>query len=252
VLTLARRATGVIVTNREDQLALEAYHIAPRPTVIPIGSNITPTPPPGYDRAAWREQCGVGPHETLLGYFGFLNESKGGEDLIEALDRLRERPVRLMMIGGRTGSSDPSNQAYADRIDALIRGRDLQERVIWTGYTTPAEVSANLLATDLCLLPYRDGVSFRRGSFMAALAHGLPIITTTPAVEIPELSHRGNIYLVPPAAPNALAAAVTALQGDSELRERLAGGARDLAQSFRWDRIAVSAVELFRELVRTE
>ncbi len=252
VLALAQRASGVIVTNREDRLALEAYRFARPPTVIPIGSNITPTPPPGYDRAAWRERCGVGSHETLLGYFGFLNESKGGEDLIEALDRLKGLPARLMMIGGRTGSSDPSNQAYADRIDALIHRLGLQERVIWTGYTTPAEVSANLLATDLCLLPYRDGVSFRRGSFMAALAHGLPIITTTPAVEIPELRHRENIYLVPPAAPNALAAAVMALQRNGELREVLAGGARALAQSFRWDKIALSAVELFRELMRIE
>jgi glycosyltransferase involved in cell wall biosynthesis len=248
VLALARRASGVIVTNREDQLALEAYHFARRPAVIPIGSNITPTPPPGFDRAAWRGRWGVGSEETLLGYFGFLNESKGGEDLVQALDRLRERPIKLMMIGGRTGSSDPSNQAYADRIDALVHRLDLQERVIWTGYTTPAEVSANLLSTDLCLLPYRDGASFRRGSFMAALAHGLPIITTTPAVELPELSHGGNIYLVPPAAPEALAAAVTVLQREEELRERLARGARALAQNFRWDAIARSTSQLFREL----
>lgn len=248
VLTLARRASGVIVTNREDQVRLERYGLPRRPVVIPIGSNIKPAPPPGYDRAAWRERWGIGPEVTLLGYFGFLNESKGGDDLIHTMDRLRETPTRLMMIGGRTGSSDPSNQAYADGIDALIRRLDLQERIIWTGYTTPAEVSANLMATDICLLPYRDGVSFRRGSFMAALAHGLPIITTTPAVELPELRHRENIYLVPPAAPVALAAAVSAVQRDGALREQLARAAHALAERFHWDSIAGSTLELFREL----
>jgi glycosyltransferase involved in cell wall biosynthesis len=252
VLALARRASGVIVTNREDQLALERHRLVPRPVVIPIGSNITPAPPPGYQRAAWRERWGVGADETLLGYFGFLNESKGGEDLIHMMDKLRERPIRLMMIGGRTGSSDPSNQAYADGIDALISRLGLGERIIWTGYTAPAEVSANLLATDICLLPYRDGVSFRRGSFMAALAHGLPIITTTPAVELPELRHRENIYLTPPAAPEALVAAVTALQRDNRLREELARGAHTLAGRFRWGSIADSTVELFGELIRRE
>ena len=245
VLALARRASDVIVTNRQDQLTLDAYRSISQLTVIPIGSNITPTPPPAYDRAAWREQWGVKPDETLLAYFGFLNKSKGGEELIRACDLLREQPVKLMMIGGRTGSSDPSNLAYAEQIDALIAQFHLQERVFWTGYISAKEVSANLLAADICLLPYRDGVSFRRGSFMAALAHGRPIITTTPAVELPDLMHRQNIYLVPPAAPAALAEAVATLQKNGALRQELANGAQVLAQSFRWDSIAKATMKLF-------
>ena len=150
-----------------------------------------------------------------------------------------------MMIGGRTGSSDPSNLAYAEQIDALIAQFHLQERVFWTGYISAKEVSANLLAADICLLPYRDGVSFRRGSFMAALAHGRPIITTTPAVELPELMHRQNIYLVPPAAPAALAEAVATLRENGALRQELANGAQVLAQSFRWDSIAKATMKLF-------
>ncbi len=252
ILTLARRSDGVIVTNREDQLALENSRVFPPPTLIPIGSNIRPAPPPDYDRRAWRERWGVNVGDTLVGYFGFLNQSKGGEELICALDRLREMPVRLMMIGGRVGSSDRSNLAYADRIDGLVRQFDLEDRIIWTGYTTPAEVSANLLASDICLLPYRDGVSFRRGSFMAAIAHGLPIITTNPAIDLPELRHRRNVYLVPPASPEALAAAVAALRNDDAIRQRLAQGALALAREFQWDAIARSTVELFTVLCRTE
>jgi glycosyltransferase involved in cell wall biosynthesis len=219
--------------------------------VIPIGSNITPIPPAGYDRAAWRKRWEVRPEETLLGYFGFLNPSKGGEDLIQTLNRLKSVPVKLMMIGGRTGSSDPTNQAYAEQIDALIARLGLQERVLWTGFTPAEQVSANLLATDICILPYRDGISFRRGSLMAALAHGLPIISTTPAVELPELRHRHNIYLVPPSAPEALAEAVIALRENRGLRERLADGAGTLARAFRWDSIAEATVELFADMGST-
>ena len=247
VLMLARRAGGVIITNREDQIQLEARRFIPRIAVIPIGSNIEPVPPAGYQRADWRKKWGVRPEETLLGYFGFLNASKGGEDLLEALYRLKKRGdlVKLMMIGGRTGSSDPTNQAYAEWIDTLVARMRLQERVLWTGYTSAEKVSANLLAADICILPYRDGVSFRRGSLMAALAHGRPIISTTPAVELPVLEHRQNMYLVPPAAPVALAEAVIAIRENTALQHRLAAGAKELAQAFRWDSIAQATVEFF-------
>ncbi len=250
VLTLARRAAGVIVTNREDQLTLERGRSVGRLALIPIGSNIAAQPPAGYDRAAWRERWGVRPDETLLAYFGFLNESKGGEDLIETLHWLRNKeiPAKLLMVGGRTGSSDATNQAYADRIDALISRLGVQDLVLWTGYTSAQEVSANLLSADACLLPYRDGASFRRGSFMAALAHGLPIITTTPAVDLHQLRHRRNVYLAPPAAPVAYGEAVATLREDSALRERLAAGASALAQEFGWESIATLTAGVFADL----
>ena len=245
VLTLARRASGVIVTNREDQLTLEQFRAIARLAAIPIGSNISPSPPPSYDRDAWRRRWGVQHDETLLGYFGFLNESKGGKDLIRTCEILKGSPVKLMMIGGRTGSSDPSNQAYAKEIDDLIADLGLDDQIFWTGYCPSSEVSASLLAADIILLPYRDGVSYRRGSFMAALAHGRPVISTTPKVELESLRHRENIYLVPPAAPVAIAEAVRMLRKNVKLCRQLATGATELARSFRWDSIAQATLELF-------
>jgi glycosyltransferase involved in cell wall biosynthesis len=252
ILRLARNAAGVIVTNQEDRLRLEEAGDIARLAVIPIGSNIPARPPAGYDRAAWRAAWGVSPEETLLGYFGFLNESKGGEELIEALHLLQQAgiPVKLLMIGGRTGSSDATNRAYAKRIDALIARRGLQDRVLRTGYVPAEAVSAAFLASDVCVLPYRDGISFRRGSLMAALAHGRPVLATHPAVELPELEHRRNVYLVPPCDPVALSEAVVALRQDSALRAQLAAGAQVLAGRFGWDAIAQATVDFFQRVQR--
>jgi glycosyltransferase involved in cell wall biosynthesis len=246
----AAKAAGVIVTNREDQLRLESEGIGDRLTVIPIGSNIRVTPPHGYDRTAWRSAWGIAPEETLLGYFGFLNESKGGEELIEALSQLQAArvPIKLVMIGGRTGSSDPTNEAYAGRIDRLIAQREVEERIVRTGYVPAEEVSAAFLATDLVVLPYRDGISFRRGSLMAALAHGCPTVTTEPAIELPELRHGENVYLVTRQSPSALAEAVVTVREDPGLRARLGAGAKTLAQNFRWGTIAEATVSWFRHL----
>jgi len=138
--------------------------------------------------------------------------------------------------------------AYLKRIESLIEELGLTDRVLWTGYTPPPEVSANLLASDICVLPYRDGASFRRGSFMAALAHGLPIVSTRPRVDVPELRQGENILLVPPDAPVALAEALARLASDAELRRRLGEGAARLAQSFTWERIAEKTETLYREI----
>ena len=127
-------------------------------------------------RATW----GAGPGDWLLAYFGFLNANKGGETLVRALKNLVAggRPARLLMVGGQVGASDPTNFAYLEKVKGIIGELGLVERVGWTGFTDPAEVSANLCAADCAVLPYREGASLRHGSLMAALAHGLPIVTT--------------------------------------------------------------------------
>lgn len=240
VRMLARHADGVIVTNQEDYLRLEGEIPRDRLSLIPIGSNIPPMPPPNYDRAAERARWGVGPDDLLMGYFGFLNESKGGEELVRALALLVEEgvPAHLLMIGGRVGTSDPTNRAYAAFIDGLIAELGLAERVHWTGYTDPQAVSAGLLATDVCVLPYRDGVSFRRGTLHACLAHGRAVVTVHPAVPLPEVRDGENMLLMPPRDAQAIAGAVLRVWRDPGLRARLEAGARALAADFSWDRIA--------------
>jgi glycosyltransferase involved in cell wall biosynthesis len=251
-LALARWSDAVIATNIEDYQSLQSLAEQRRPSLhlIPIGSNIQPRPSAGYDRAAWRHSLGLS-DELLLCYFGFLNESKGGETLFRALAELvrRGRRVRLLMIGGQVGDSDPTNVAYAEHIRALSTELGLQELVLWTGYTDAERVSANLFAADVCVLPYRDGASYRRGSFMAALAHGLPIVSTRPRAQIDSLVDGDNILLVPADDPLATADAVERLASKPELRACLARGALQLAQRFTWDSIASQTAQVYAELL---
>jgi glycosyltransferase involved in cell wall biosynthesis len=250
VLEMARSARRAIVTNIEDQAVL-APLLAQPPALIPIGSNIHPAPPPGFDREGWRRKAGAAEGETVLAYFGFLNESKGGEELVRTLAGLRQRglAVSLWMIGGQVGASDPTNQAYLARVRQLIGELGVEPWVRWTGFVSPAEVSAYLLSADLCVLPYRDGVSFRRGSLMAALAHGLPVVSTVPRLLPPEIQDGQNMALVPPGDAEALAGRIAALIGDPAARARLGEGARGLARRFEWDGIARRTLEVYDALV---
>jgi len=247
----ARWSDAVIATNSEDYEQLTRVHLPNTLRLIPIGSNIHPQPPPGYDRAAWRRHLGVLEDEVLLCYFGFLNESKGGVTLLRSLAELVRRGCRakLLMIGGQVGDSDPTNVAYFESIKTLGSELGLTELILWTGYTPPDQASANFLAADICILPYRDGVSYRRGSFMAALAHGLPIISTQPKTPNPTLADGENILLVPADQPLATADAVEKLVSMPVLRTRLACGALVLAKDFTWDRIAAQTAQLYSELL---
>ena len=249
---LAQSCAAVIATNDEDFLKFETWNLR-LASLIPIGSNITTTPPADYNRAAWRAQLGVGQNETLLCYFGFLNESKGGETLMRVLTQLPN--AKLLMIGGQVGASDPTNFAYLNKVKTLIDELGLTQRVIWTDHAAPAMVSAHFYASDICVMPYRDGASYRRGTLMAALAHGMAIVTTDAKIQIsdvrtklPPLRDNENCLLVPPADAPAIASAVQRLVATPELRAKIGAGARALAQNFTWDKIADQHLALYRQV----
>ncbi len=249
---LARSSDAAITTNREDFESLRGELTSP-PALIPIGSNITPALPAEYDRDTVRARWGVGPGDLLLCFFGFINDRKGVDTLIHALDLLCSDPREsvnplLLIIGGRTGASDPTNVACLAQIEALIAELGLQDRVHWTGYVPAEGVTASFLAADLCVLPFREGVSFLHGTFHAALAHGVPILTTQPRVHLPELVDRENILLVPPEDPQALAEAINRLAAEPDLRRTLGSGARLLSEQFRWEKIAADTLDLYRAL----
>ncbi len=249
---LARRSDRAITTNREDFEHL-SRELASSPVLIPIGSNIALQLPSGYDRDAWRARWGAGLGDLLLCFFGFINDRKGVDTLLHALKLLCSDPQRatnpqLLFIGGQTGASDPTNVAYLAQIQDLIAELGLTDRVQWTGYLPAEEVSASFRAADLCVLPFRDGVSFLHGTFHAALAHGVPILTTQPRLALPELIDGENVVLVPPTDPQALAAATQQLAANPELRQKLGAGARILSRRFGWDKIAADTLALYRTL----
>lgn len=249
---LARHSDAVIVTNEEDRTRLS--HL-PRPIsnphLIPIGSNIDPARVDSFDLPQERSRWTVQSNEHIVGYFGFLNLSKGGEVLMRALKALIDDGVRvkLLLIGGRTGSSDPTNTEYAAQVDRSIDALGLKDHVIATGYLDSNGVSRALLACDVMALPYLDGASLRRGSLMAAIAHGRAIVTTTPQYPIGGLTHDRSALFVPPNDPMSLANAIGQTLIDPERRARMERGASEAAKLYTWDRIAAQTIEVYRSVI---
>lgn len=248
---LVAGSDGVVVTNRDDfQRLASARLVKPKHLVeIPIGSNIDCRPPPLFSRAALRRALGVADTEVLLGYFGLMHPSKGFGELLEALSLLVSagRPAKLLVIGGGEGSADRASLAeFSGNREAIDRLR-LASRVTQTGYLEPAEVSAHLLACDVGVQPYRDGVSLRRGSTMAMLAHGVPLVTTRAGSS--PLQDGVEALLVPPLDPPALAAAIERLINDVSLAGALGRAAKLRAAEFSWSRIAGEFIAFYRSVL---
>jgi glycosyltransferase involved in cell wall biosynthesis len=175
-----------------------------------------------------------------VGYFGFLNHSKGGLMLVRTLNRLVHagRRARLLMIGERTGGNDPTNIDYMREVEGLVQDLGLEVYIQWTGNEPGAEVSADLAACDVLLLPYLDGASLRRGTLMAGLAHGCAIVTTQPKAPLPELVGGRDVLYVAPEDDSAAAQAVLQMVDNPALAGDLRTHAYAASMQFSWTAIA--------------
>jgi glycosyltransferase involved in cell wall biosynthesis len=247
VAWFGRGADAAIATNADDAQRLVQMGTR-RVWQAPIGANI-PVVAAGTD--AIRDRYGMAPGAPLLAYFGFYNASKGLEELFTAFAELaRQRPdARLLLIGGGAGDTDPTNVQFTARLRQHAEKLALADRLIWTGYVDAAGVSRFLQAADLTVLPFRDGVSLRRGTLMAALSHGCAIVSTHANSPVPELG--GAVLLCRANDPTDLQRAIA--EGlDTAVGQRLRREARAVAAQFSWETIAASHTHIYRALCHAD
>lgn len=242
-----RSADAVVVTNQSDWETVHEQTLAGQLHQIPIGNDIESRQFSTAERTQRRAARGYGDEQLVLGYFGFLNASKGGLTLVETLAALagEGRDVHLLMIGERVGASDATNFSYLQRVEASVSEHGLEGRVQWTGHQSDAEVAADFNAIDVLVMPYEDGMSMRRSTLTAALANGCAIVTTHPQDPTPELAADSDLLLVPPRDPAATAAAVRRVAADPRLAEKLRANARKAARQFSWEVIAARHLEVY-------
>ena len=243
-----RAVDAVVVTNQSDWGSVREQTRPGQLHRIPIGSDIESREFSDTERSQRRAARGYGSEQLVLGYFGFLNASKGGLTLVETLAALvrQGRDAHLLMIGERVGASDETNFSYLQRVETSIAEQGLDSRVQWTGHQSDADVAADFNAIDVLVMPYEDGMSLRRSTLTAALANGCAIVTTYPQAPTPELTPDSDLLLVPPRDPAATAAAVARIAEDARLAVSLRANARQSARQFRWDVIAARHLEIYK------
>jgi len=163
------------------------------------------------------------PGELLVGHFGTYG------NLISAMLRplltqvlTRQPAARILLLG--QGSERFLAQFQAE-------SPTLAQRMTAAGALPSTELAVHLKACDLVLQPYPDGACCRRGSLMAGMALGCPIVTTANQRTEPIWQESEAVVLVPDADVAAMADAAVALLEDPARRQELASRAKALYET---------------------
>jgi glycosyltransferase involved in cell wall biosynthesis len=157
--------------------------------LVPIPPNIAP--PQGLDRdgaakpgskALTRLAEARAAGRLIIGHFGSIYPRKRSDRVLEIAAELKRRghDVLLAYIGDFIRGSDDIQDVFARRIADL----GLENSVLISGYMeSHADVYAALRQSDVLVYTFADGLSSRRGSVLAALLSGRPVIVNRPQNE---------------------------------------------------------------------
>jgi glycosyltransferase involved in cell wall biosynthesis len=171
-----------------------------KPQWVPVPCNVATTADPTATAEVRRRY--IGNDVALIGHFGTFAPHVAAIFEPAAARILTDSPKARMLLIGR--GSDQFQRSIVQSHS------ELADRVASTGGLPETDVAAHLRACDLLLQPSIDGVSTRRGSVMAALANGVPVVTNLGHASEPLWTEGTGVIAVK--SPDANAVAAAALQ----------------------------------------
>jgi glycosyltransferase involved in cell wall biosynthesis len=179
---------------------------------LPIPTNVQVT---RDDKQVSAIRKALTPHgEVLIGHFGTYG--RGVTDLLGQIvsPLLSGKPGRRLLLIGL------NSEIFREKI--AKRNPEIGEQVAATGSLAAETLSNHLAACDVLLQPYPDGVSSRRTTVMAALAHGIPTVTTSGHLTEAIWRQSQGVALAPATEPAAIVAEAESLLKCEEARNLLA------------------------------
>jgi glycosyltransferase involved in cell wall biosynthesis len=213
--------TAGIARIRRWSPATEAKH-------LPVGSNL---PDARARRHEGRGRLSMTDGDLVIAAFGTDHPSRPLDYIRQAIEVIAaERRIYVLNLG--LGAFD---------LDLPTEIRSLRP-----GMLAAEDLALHLAAADLCLLPYSDGASTRRGTLAAALQHELCVVTTYGHNTDPVLASSG-LCLTPVGSREAFAAAALSFARDPVARRTAAQTGRALYErTFAWSAVADRLLMLLR------
>ncbi|MBB2197473.1 MAG: glycosyltransferase family 4 protein [Gluconacetobacter sp.] len=175
-----------------------------------------------------RRECGDNPIRLL--FAGRLVRLKGVHTAIEALAELDRRSVSGQRSFVLNIVGDATDEAYLAQLTSLIAKLGLAERVVFLPPVAEAELPDLFDRHDVYVFPsLYEPFSL---TLIHAMASGIPTVASAVGgnVEIVEDKETGLLFA--PGDASDLAAKITLLADDGELRERISRAGRDVAAQF--------------------
>ena len=187
---------------------------------VPVGSNVAPR---AISRGDARQLLGLR-DEFVVALFGGGHPSRALEYATAAIELLAHArgPAAVKVLNLGVGAPRLQlSRAIAVHSPGLLAAADL---------------SVHLRASDILLLPFTDGLSTRRTTLMAGLAHGLPVVGLRgPGTDDVLVNSREALTLTPIDDIEVFAHATLRLASDPDLLARTAQAGRKLYRTnFDW------------------
>jgi glycosyltransferase involved in cell wall biosynthesis len=236
-----REASAVLVPSQSVAADLrEAYGLGEdRVHVVHHGVDaaaFAPVPQPRID--AVRRRFGIGGAYAL--FVGGIEPRKNLEQLVRAFARVDASNLSLVIAGGPVRWFPQA----AERLEAAIEllPATVQERIVRTGYLGERDKLALLSGATVLTYPsLYEGFGF---PVLEGFAAGVPVVTSNVSA-LPEVAGEAAI-LVDPSDVDAIAAAITELIVDEDLRAVLSAAGVARAASFTWEATARATASVLR------
>lgn len=194
----------------------------PRATLLPIGSNLDFNP---IDRSQQRNELGIGDDEIVLTLFGGGNGIRKLSHYVSYVDETLVKhgySAYWLLLGG------VKNDWFS-----------LKLPVFSPGFLERNALSNRLQLSDIVLAPQISGLSAKRGTLIAAMQHGLPVIGTRGTMTDAFWRDARGILLIPMPGKQNFADAVLKLVQSTEARKEMGGHNLVYHNThFTWDIIA--------------
>ncbi len=227
----------IAISERIARHLVDDFRVSPeRIRLIPRGVELA--------RFPYREPRAQAPRgEWKICAIGRMSPIKGHRDLIQAFQIVAKSfPRARLSIVGKISSGQEN---YFRELQGLVRRLGLEDRIDFPGHES--DVPQLLSQTDLAVLPSTGQEAFGRVLIEAGAA-GVPVVATRVGGMAEVVVDRKTGWLVPPADPISLGAAMVTLLKDRRLAAELARAARRRVESlYPLERMVDQTLEVYKE-----
>ena len=230
---------GIISANSDAVIVHNEFcqkRFAYPSVIIPHGASVVKC----LEKDACKKAYGIDPRVPVVGYLGFIGETKGLEALITAMVKVPN--AALLLCGGwHLGEGTAYMWGLKDRTNALLQGR-----CHWTDFIPDEQLPVAYGAQDI--LVYPSIYSTESGGLLLALSHGKAVISS----DVPSAKEKEKLGALMTFKTNDvedLACKIKLLLSDNEQRLKLEQGARTYCDSVTWPKIAQLHKKLYEEVL---
>lgn len=153
-------------------------------SLVHIGSNIPQSTASDEYISELRKKYISREDEKIFAYFGWINDKKCLDIVFNAFAELKKEGSlnsKFLIIGDF--NSEKCGEKLFGNLIKIIEENGLGDYIVPVGYMPDSKVGDYFKISDAALMLFKDGVSPRNGTVLAARQEGVKIITTKPVSE---------------------------------------------------------------------